>query len=531
MEKLEEFDEGDADYDFLVPADYTVPKKSPVAKAREIVRDGAEKAKLVVTDGANKVKEVAGQTADRVKPLAEKSMYKAHEVKESSAKIRDKAASAGQDAARRAADKTHKAREQAVEYIDQVKGDAVTYLHVHALDIGDPLLVSVMEIAKRKLVLSMTADPQMPSVVRSTISRSVEAAWPDIVEEVRVDAHALVRPSVRPDDGDAPGCLARPRAWVLHKWLPHDKGLWTKLRDPFWWVLMVFSITPVYNIAVLFWLLLFVLLDKGDEYQLINVVIRFKSSQFLSAGVLAVLTGAIQYYQCVNFSEGSEHDCFNEGPGVMEDFWVVLASFSAQQLVIWTAFGFLPFSMKKGNRYFRYQSKEEVRFDEWHREQARCKCCCSGRSRFDDSDDDDDPELMLAWGESGSVQQKFRRRFTVGRRRLMFLLVYDIFCFLGAMAILLGTVVIKYDTTWAGLAFLEIINDWKFRADVFWCRTVWAILGLPFWFISIPPFTRLLTHARSTGYTKNGHCVREVPATRAPVPEGQTEADTVIKLD
>jgi len=56
----------------------------------------------------------------------------------------------------------------------------------------------------------------------------------------------------------------------------------------------------VYRIGIGFHLVWFFALDKHDEYQLCEFILRFKGTQFLSTGILPALIGGGLYYVCAN---------------------------------------------------------------------------------------------------------------------------------------------------------------------------------------------------------------------------------------
>ena len=58
------------------------------------------------------------------------------------------------------------------------------------------------------------------------------------------------------------------------------------------------------------------LIDKTDEYQLISFITRFKSSFFISYGLIKLIIQYVQYYRCVIFDTTSVGmECRKNGPG------------------------------------------------------------------------------------------------------------------------------------------------------------------------------------------------------------------------
>ena len=58
-------------------------------------------------------------------------------------------------------------------------------------------------------------------------------------------------------------------------------------------------------------------------------------------------------------------------------------------------------------------------------------------------------------------------------------------------------------------------EEWQFRATLWWCKTAYGLLSLPFVVFLLPGLGSALTHVKATGYNKNGRCVRMLtPAQR-----------------
>ena len=65
--------------------------------------------------------------------------------------------------------------------------------------------------------------------------------------------------------------------------MPSDGTLWTTLRDPAANAIRVLMMLPIVS-AVLF-VLLFFLMDRRDEYQLVNYITKAKSFQSIGVGM------------------------------------------------------------------------------------------------------------------------------------------------------------------------------------------------------------------------------------------------------
>ena len=83
------------------------------------------------------------------------------------------------------------------------------------------------------------------------------------------------------------GCCGKVRARILYIWMPYDHKIGWQIRDP-WWIFM--KLVPVIGPLLhpiggcwlfVFQLLLFCLLDRSDEFQMVRFLIDFKGLQAL----------------------------------------------------------------------------------------------------------------------------------------------------------------------------------------------------------------------------------------------------------
>lgn len=188
----------------------------------------------------------------------------------------------------------------------------------------------VGETVKRKV-----KDPDMPGFVMDGIDSTVDELWPDVKLEVIDRVLSFTREVVPIDHGEPPSCCPNPiaplRAFILYTLYPYDRSIWRQLKDPFFWILTLISLIPVFGVSQIFYLFVILLIDKSDEYQLCNFVLGFKSIQFFSVGVFQCVIGSIQYYLCavvdkdtepVAGDEAIKSSCFKDS-GPREALWVV----------------------------------------------------------------------------------------------------------------------------------------------------------------------------------------------------------------
>ena len=69
-----------------------------------------------------------------------------------------------------------------------------------------------------------------------------------------------------------------------------------KLKTPSWWFIMIIANMPIYGVAQAYFLLLFILMDKGDIFQLVNFIQTLKVASVVSIGFIPAVTGGIMVY-------------------------------------------------------------------------------------------------------------------------------------------------------------------------------------------------------------------------------------------
>lgn len=127
------------------------------------------------------------------------------------------------------------------------------------------------------------------------------------------------------------------RAFILYTLYPYDRSMWSCFRSPLWLMLTLLGMLPVVGQG--WWLVLFVLRDKHDEFQLCDFILGYKLAQFFSLGVLAVARGVVMYLLCVGGD--ATHTCAENGPSLHPAY---VAYFLLQVLLVWAAFWMLPYT-------------------------------------------------------------------------------------------------------------------------------------------------------------------------------------------
>jgi hypothetical protein len=278
--------------------------------------------------------------------------------------LKNKAANAARDTASSVSDKakevTGQAKDRAAEQVAVVKSGASSARDKAKNEIVDMVLKGVekgLDKATVKVAALAGSDPDMPWPVK----KGVEAAVKTVMKEVQADIVASLYGKLGGKDKnvltaiseDADACCSpNPcswfRSWVLYTMFPHDLTVWGKMRVKSWWFIMLMANFPVYGVSQLYFFLLFVLMDKGDIFQLVNFVVSLKVAAVVAVGVIpTILGGVLVYLECV-----PKNTCATQGPGMQNSLEFLLSSgfFGLQMVLTWVAALCLCCAKTKGNR-------------------------------------------------------------------------------------------------------------------------------------------------------------------------------------
>jgi cytochrome bd-type quinol oxidase subunit 2 len=340
------------------------------------------------------------------------------------------------------------------------------------------LLVKTKEVA--------TDDNYMPKFVKRMCEDLVDALWPDIKSE----AKSAVLQGILDDNPLAHGdesCCCSPLAFFRYHVFPYDRNIWRLIRDPFWWLMSLLSIIPVYSVSAIYYMCMLFMIDKNDEFQLQQYVTIFKSLQFISLGVLSAVVGSIQYYLCTT---NNPNTCATDAP--REELFTVFV-FCAQLLFIWCAFFLARSADKKGGQYYQLTAAaKEAAKNEVQEKDDSLAAVCMGTA------------LNEAAYETNKEQEDSCRR------RLMYLLIYDFCVFLICLILALWAM---YANSLDGEANVHEHEDstgngnWKFTATLFWIKALYGFLSFPFVLLRIPGISTIFSHAKPTGYNRWGNCI------------------------
>ena len=102
-----------------------------------------------------------------------------------------------------------------------------------------------------------------------------------------------------PADRACPAPMGWFRAKLLYSLCPADASFWQVFQMPSFWLVLVLTVLPLYGISVYMYVLLFALIERTDEYQLVSFICRFKAIQFLVQGVLPALLISAKHVACL----------------------------------------------------------------------------------------------------------------------------------------------------------------------------------------------------------------------------------------
>ncbi len=83
------------------------------------------------------------------------------------------------------------------------------------------------------------------------------------------------------------------RAKFLYAIMPADASKWKVLRDPVAVFFYVMTVFPLYAINIWSFVLLFLFIDKRDEWQLVGFILKFKMTQAIGQGVFLMAKFAV----------------------------------------------------------------------------------------------------------------------------------------------------------------------------------------------------------------------------------------------
>lgn len=274
------------------------------------------------------------------------------------------------------------------------------------------------------------------------------------------------------------------RAFVLYHMFPYDKSMWKSVKDPYWVFFSCVSITPI--VSQLWWMFLFFIKDKQSEHQVCEFIIGFKCAQFVSLGVIFSFLGIIKYLNCV--VQSWEH-CDTLGPRLNGNDMLF---FILQIVIVWCAFLRLPYTRRDGHELnvvttqlpFTPSSSSSSLNDQSVQSSSPSRSSCSSLSVTRDLLGN---QVNLSRGG-----------------QLVRLFGYETISLCMVLMLLIGVVYCDFDTS-------------QREALMYWIRTLYGLLSLPFLPFKIPILATILMHTHRMGYDEYGRTVPRSTTSNSPV--------------
>jgi len=334
-------------------------------------------------------------------------------------------------------------------------------------------------------------DPDMPKFVERLLDRTIRKLWPDVKQEIMWEVSVMIDGNEDAYDEEldnTPG-----PCWVLaflrYRLFPHDKGVWQCVRDPTYLVVNVLCVIPVYGIWAWMFLVIFCIIDKRDEYQLIYFILSFKGCQFFSWGIIKGLVGFLQYFGCVTFPNMSAlatrgeqtpdpSRCMTDGPGMAEEHVILVASWLLPLTLVWICLLLLPGAKEKGRSKLKILKNEAP-------------------SNADIRED----------GQSDAGEQANTKSGGYLTGMVIFDLVIFILC-VGMLIIIIAT----QPHTGTGSQMSKLYNakdnDWQVKQTFYCCQFIYGLFSIVFVPFNFPLLQAVLTHAVPTAYDSKGRCCK-----------------------
>jgi len=391
--------------------------------------------------------------------------------------------------------------------------------------------------------------PGMPTFMTNYIDSAHEFLWDDVERELcegimlkygvadneykqtSLSFWTDSRPSFWPKGERFPWIWRWARARFLHATQPADTTLYQNLREAGPLLLTIISLYPPTSVPLFLVTLIFI--NKTDEFQLVNFILKFKGAQFLSAGIMpAAQTGMKLFFSC--FKNVAVHGedlgithlppgmCVTDAPGpskwhllILEPIRLMLLYFAAYLLY------------NKGG----YGGIEEIKALEEARTDAADGCL----------DGVVDKKVLNEKGKEargqGAVGQVFgAEEITFEAKNLAIGLArekHEVELAHGFMLpsfLFYDACVVALLTASFGLALWSVEEpSWMLWTCAYYFRLIYSILSFPFLIFLLPIVGPSLHHAKPTAYDKQGMLVPKLTTAQIKLMISKAEKDKLMK--
>ena len=415
----------------------TATAADAVAKGAATAADAAAKGAATAADAAAKKAATAADAAAKVAPVTSAA---AASASSKGLSVAEKGASTAKAAAMQVA--------HTVE--DEARASAFILIN-KGIDRAMPKLT---EYVKKELV-----DPDMPTSVVRGLDAIVDASMVEVRDILRETLTETVLKKTKDEKIRAPprsccvGGVCAPckclRAKILYTLFPHDRSIWSQMRNPWWWLLMLIGVFPLWGVRILWWCFVFAIKDRTDDYQLCTFVITFKASLFIAGGLQSAFLGTALSQACLEADNCETTAAGSNPPG----FEFGLIGALVQSVCCWLAMACLPWASPRGGRLYEL------------------------------------PAGLFRHTQPASLAK------TKGGR-LWYFMLYD--------TLILAACVGGGAYAWFGTNE----PDYIVRSRVFHIRMLYSTLAFPWLLLKLPLAYTLVLHLKPTGYNRAGEVVR-----------------------
>jgi len=333
-------------------------------------------------------------------------------------------------------------------------------------------------------------DPYMPRCVKAILHKSINRIWPDVREEIMWEVQVMIdgnetKYEQEKNNKPGPNCLL---AFLRYRLFPYDRGIWQCCRDPVFVVVNILCYVPPYGIWAWMFLMIFLIIDKKDEYQLVYFILYFKGCQFFSWGIIKGLVGFLQYFSCVTFPNLSEvasgkqepdpSRCMTNGPGMKEEYFILVGSWLLPLVLVWICMLLLSGAEEKG------RSKLKILDDEAATERAASRTSSVYPSPSTDSK-----------GEAKKQREANKKSGGYLQSMLIFDLVIFVLC-VGMLCIIVAN---QPHVNTTGDQIQAILNaqddDWQVKQTFYCCQFIYGLFSVVFVPFNLPFLSAVLTHS------------------------------------
>jgi len=238
------------------------------------------------------VQEEAGEVRDTLETAVEVVEQVAEDVAE-------EANRAAEVIAEEAEELVEEAKELAETVVEEVQHASSSGLHI-LKDFMEAKVVDTVRLLLRLLppvIKKVTDDPEAPKASKETKDKMIDLLWPDVEKEILLELTAdLFGLPDENEDGTASCCACAKMRYRLY---PYNRGLAGVQQDPVWWICAIIAAFPLFSLPAYFFLIIFFIIDKTDEFQLLFFILQVRGMQFLSDGFLQVYLRYVQYFICM----------------------------------------------------------------------------------------------------------------------------------------------------------------------------------------------------------------------------------------